>query len=122
MGLFDRHPSDEELDKKYDSISTENRMLDEQRENLEKKAAIKQLEAEYGPSWKHILGVGSHFTLDDIRVFLRGAKQGMERSGMPTRQQNSSLNPVSTPPRPVMGQQGPRMSVSVLPGPGVKRA
>jgi hypothetical protein len=129
MPFLKARPTVEDYDSQVDLETAKGQVLSKQRENAELEAGIKELKSKYGPGWKKILGVGSKTTLQDIQVFLRGAKKGLEKSGGSTQKQNTMLSPIVSSPigsskspiRPNRPQQTGG-SISVLPPSGIRRA
>ena len=126
MALFKRKPTVEEYDEQVDLETAKGQVLTKQRENAELEAGIKELKSKYGPGWKKILGVGSKFSLQDIKVFLSSSKKGLMKSGSGNKTQNEMLSPVVSGSisrrKELASSTGNIGKMSVLPPAGIKRA
>jgi hypothetical protein len=75
MNLF--KPSPEKMDEKKEMLSMETEVASQQLELDQKRAAIKELERNYGPAWKKLLGVNGPLSLESLRGLLKGANSGL---------------------------------------------
>jgi hypothetical protein len=75
MGLFKKSPEKMEESREYMQMETE--LANQKLELVQRQAAIKELERNYGPAWKKILGVNGPISLESLRGFLKGAHSGL---------------------------------------------
>ena len=75
--MFKHKKTTEELEEDLEHVKLEDEALTHTKDMAEKKAVIKQLERDYGPQWKKMLGVSSLTDLSSLRSFLKSANQGM---------------------------------------------
>jgi hypothetical protein len=83
VGIFDRKPSIDTLESEKDRLEIESEVMSKKAEVAEKEAIIRELKSRYGPGWRNILGVFGKVDLQTLRTFLKGAKEGMVRAGLP---------------------------------------
>ena len=122
MPLFQKKPTVADYDTMQDLETAKGQYLSKKRENEELQAGIKELKEKYGSGWRKILGVGSHFGLEDIKVFLSQSKKGLEKSGSSTKKQNSMLSPIVSGGISQRSKESQGGSLSVLPPSGIRRA
>ena len=79
MGFFNK-PNPERMEEKKEVLHMETEVMSQQLELEQKKAAIKELERNYGPAWKKILGAKGPLSLENLRGFLKGANQGLRNA------------------------------------------
>jgi hypothetical protein len=120
---FQKKPTVEDYDGLQDLETAKGQYLTKKKENEELEAGIKELKQKYGPGWRKILGLGSKVSLADIRVFLQGAKKGLEKSEGSTSRQNQMLSPIVSGGITQRSRQpSSGGSLSVLPPSGIRRA
>ena len=95
MGLFSKSKNLEKVDAELEYYKTEAEMLQYKSEAAEKKAVIKKLEREYGPSWKKLLGIGGNSDISTLKSFLSRFKTNSQRLHSGDR---TKLNPLPTRP------------------------
>jgi len=80
----------EQLEREVENLRIEGEVVSGQAQVAEKRAVIRQLEQQYGPRWKKILGLGGLPSLETLRSFLHTANTGMQKKA------GSFVNPALT--------------------------
>lgn len=89
-----------EKEELLERLRVDNEVAQEEVELEQRRALIKQIRREYGRDWKKMLGLSGKVSLQDLRVFLRGCKQGLQSEYASARYSNrgSRLDPAPPPP------------------------
>ncbi len=74
MGIFSKKRSLEDLYADEEYFREEGTVNDLKAQSLERQRVIKELEREYGPGWKKLLGLSGKSNIDTLKSFLRGFK------------------------------------------------
>jgi len=79
MGLFGKSKDLNKVNTDLEYYKTESEMLAYKSDAEEKRAVIKQLEKEYGPSWKKLLNVTSKENVETLKGFLHAFKSKAQK-------------------------------------------
>jgi len=108
MGLFGKSKDLTKVHSDLEYYKTESEMLAYKSDAEEKKAVIKQLEKEYGPSWKKLLNVTSKENVETLKSFLHAFKSKAQKIHT---SKSDKANPF-----PISGGNKPSMDLSHLRG------